>query len=338
MPINKTGANTPTTPTQPPLTTPNTPESGKAFGRSVSVPDSVNRQTNGTTSGTAGRTTIQRSVSLPDKFGTQSLSDSEPVAGRGKVKILDNGRIEKEMAKWEVINYSRIFQNPANSKLAAFCPKDIILQDISGKEVDLRQVSPGDPHLARWTSVEDSREFPVQLTNAAPSGKVLDVKLGDIISTTADAIHGKTSGKRTAKRQWHILKQNTNHSGVTIQDHKGGVKRELDELKKESQFLPLLMKKTSLGQLPSQEQKSAMAQMHNQLDDLKEAVKESQVGFVGASVLLSFENGQASVTLIDVENCVLPEDPGVKSSSIPTKKDHFIRGIETLQKQLSGAG
>ena len=175
------------------------------------------------------------------------------------------------------------------------------------------------------------------MTNVAPSGKVLDVKLGDIISTTADKVHGKNTIKRKLKRGWHILKQNTNTSGVTIQNHKGGIKREIDELHRETQFLPLLAERTGFGACSAEEQKNAATKLVTNLEDLKLAIKHSQVGFVGASILVSCDNGEPKINLIDVENCVLPGDPGVDRTGIEKKKDSFIRGLSTLQQQIATA-
>ena len=332
MPVKPTGnTGAPPTPHSPSST--EQKSVGQSKGRSVSDPGVVQRQTSiPLGERPSGKSLQSRSVSLSEP---RESSKNEPVAGRGKVQILDNGCIQKEANKWEVVNYARIFQDPANTKLAEFCPPDIYLQTPSGEEVSLYDLPQDSSHYQSLLQASDTTEFSVQLTNAAPSGKVVDVKTGDIISTTADKLHGKTSAKRTLKRQWHIAKQNANRSGVTIQEHKGGLKREMDELRHAERFIQVLKEKTHLGELSSEEQKSSATQMIQKLDDLQQAVTESNIGFVGVSLLLSFEGGEPKITLIDVENCVLPEDPKVTETSIQKKKGSFTNGIETMKQELN---
>ena len=259
---------------------------------------------------------------------------TQPFAGRRKVTVDSDGYIQKEMAKWEVINYTRILNDPANKELAQFFPKQLVLQHSDGREIDLRQLSPDSEFYQELLSSPDSSEYTVKMTNAAPDGGVLDIKLGDIISSTADKIHGKTSVARGLKRVWHILKQNTNKDGVTIQNHSKGVAREIDELQRASQFLALLKERTGYGQLQGSERKNTAAKLLARLQDLKSAVEKSSIGFVGSSILIHVFDGEVSITLIDVENNVLPDDPGVTKESIEKKKASFIRGLTNLQEHL----
>ena len=168
----------------------------------------------------------------------------------------------------------------------------------------------------------------------ASKQRLLDVKVGDIISTTADKVHGKQSKARTMKRAWHAFKQNHNSSHITIQQHSHGILREVDELKHAKDFRALLNQNTPLGKLKGEDKLEAITKFEQQLDQLIEAVNTSSVGFVGASILLSCDDGVPNITLIDVENCVMPTDQGVTQKSVEQKKHHFVLGLQTLKNEL----
>ena len=139
-------------------------QQGQAFDRKISSTLSVKKQLNVTASNhsPADRNLSTRSVRPASTSETASIVGHEPVAGRGKVKLLGKGCIEKQMAKWEAVNYTRIFQDSCNSELAEFFPADINWQLESGKEVSLKNLTLSSPEYTLLKNSGDAVEFSVK--------------------------------------------------------------------------------------------------------------------------------------------------------------------------------
>ncbi|MRI33298.1 hypothetical protein EOPP23_09915 [Endozoicomonas sp. OPT23] len=280
----------------------------------------------------------QRSATTQTNVFTTSLT--QPEAGRGVVKVCDSEYVEKRMTKWEVLNYTRLIQEPQNEPLTAYLPAEVKWQGSSpGTLYDLRKHTPSDTDMDILDLADSRHEMTVTMTNASPSGTALDVKLGDLICYEGDLLHGKNSWGRYTKSYWHGFKQRTNKSAVTIQTTNKKLGRELSELKQDKDFIPLLFGKADFTGLNELAKSDKIVEMINQLKGLKNAVEACSVGFVGCSVLLSFDARDQMVTLIDLENCIMPEDTEHRDKITPkmieAQKANFIRGIDTLISHLS---
>ena len=257
--------------------------------------------------------------------------ETDIVAGRGKVRTLKGNRIKKQMGKWEILNLFRMRENPNNAKLVNYLAPSITPLDDKTQEGLLLSRS---AYLHKVGNAGDDSEFPVTMENVVPSGKFLDVKLGQIINRRADKVHGKQQLKRILKRPLHLIKQKIKRSFVTIQNHSGGLAREIDELRGSRMLVPLLKLRAGINELPPQERSRKLWRLTRELGMLQAAVRESEVGLVGASVLISLQDKDRLVTLIDVENCILPNDPDVRKEDISECKEAFINGINAMASEI----
>ena len=256
---------------------------------------------------------------------------TEIVAGRGKVRTLDGNRIEKQMGKWEILNLFRMSENPNNARLVEYlAPAITPLDDKAREELFMSRSA----YMHKVSHAGDDTEFPVAMNNVVPSGKFLDVKLGQIINRRADKVHGKQQLGRILKRPLHLFKQKIKRSAVTIQNHPGGLAREIDELRGSRMLAPLLKLRAGINELPLQERGLKLWRLNHDLGMLRSAVRESDVGLVGASVLISLQDEDRPVTLIDVENCILPDDPEVSEEDIFQCQKAFIDGINAMIAEI----
>ncbi len=134
-----------------------------------------------------------KSIPIDSKGEGSSLHRRALAAGRGVVKICNSSHVEKQMTKWEVINYARLLEHPQNAHLAEYLPKEVLWRSSSTKTYNLVDKPLPDNEFMLLDVTDSKYEFPVKMTNVSPSGTALDVKLGDLICYEGDLLHGKDS-------------------------------------------------------------------------------------------------------------------------------------------------
>ena len=268
-----------------------------------------------------------------------TFNPAEPVAGRGMVTTSGSGYVKKQMTNWEVKNYIRLQERFENKGLSKYLAREVLWKNTGSKVHNLREDQVSDEDRGMLDIASTTFLHPVKMTDASPSRTALDVKLGDINYHEGDLLHGKNSLLRSAKSWWHYFKQTTNKSGVTIQTTSSKVGREFSELRQDRDFIKLMLLQAEKAGVTDLNASGKVQKMINELRGLREAVSKSSVGFVGSSVLLSFSDQDQMVTLIDLENCIMPEDVGVRPkitrAVIESQKANFIAGINTLITHLS---